>query len=194
MKQKGIARPFLLVVVIFVAIGAIGYIVFQNAKLREGTNNVAVVPTTAEVSFSPSPTNIVTPTEPTGNIDSDFTFSVPENWNTYEYPDYEQLEIRQFPKNGSVAISNSDENCNFYIGYDSFGRSGPTNILDNKDVYFDGILFNERSWYQAEGELPFFSYYFTSDPKLSNITIYTWTPHQSCITDIESIFETLKFK
>ena len=78
MRQKGIVHLFLLVVVILVAIGAIGYLAYQNAQLKKQTEETLPIPETTEIQVSPTKT-----------LDSPTTTSAPSSsWETYTNDNY----------------------------------------------------------------------------------------------------------
>lgn len=143
----------------------------------------------------PRVTRYSTPTPSASIVKSLYTFNIPANWTKYNYPEYTKLSDQlEFPPDGMVAISNKNLKCSLYIGTNDIGRGGPSEILDNFEVLIDNVKFNKRSWYETEGGKPFFSYYFCTDPKQLGVTIYSWTPDQTCINDIDYIVKSIKFE
>jgi hypothetical protein len=192
MRQKGfIILPLFVVIGIAVLVSYIFYINIKPKKVETKSNSKLLVSVSPTPSIYIKETNTPTPVK----VAMPFTLVPPKEWTVYEYPDYQSLDDNiQYPEDGLFVVNNSSKNCNFYIGLDSFGREGPTDIYDNTDVVIDGIKFNKRSWYHNEGDIAFTSYYFSDDFKLRNLTIYSWTPTQKCDNDIESILKTLTFK
>ena len=146
MRQKGFAHLFLIIGVVLVAMGAIGYLAYQNAQLSKEANNT--VPTAAK--STPLPTSNVTQ-ESKEN----------ETWNTYTHPKYNysfdypsdwQVEMAGYSTlepNGFPYVSKQDGSYqSITFNYDKETETNKMSLsgskkmtINNLDAYkFEGIF------------------------------------------------------